>query len=268
MTLCANEGVANLNNNNLVCADTGSTATTDGLDTAVDMEKDVTVVPAGQDAHFGRDASVNNPADGLDGFNFSKLTQSGDPLQDQTQDYATQQWDCVKDNYTSLVWEVKRIDGNLRDRFNQYTWFNSTGINDGGFAGLADPGNSTFCTDITDSGNCDTEKYIAAVNDIPATTEAPRGLCARNNWRLPTAGELLSIINHGFTKNTDYFPNTPLLDEGLARFWTSASVVEPVLLVEQTPGTDAWTVSRNGDISTGPKNGVQFVRLVADDIFE
>ena len=46
-------------------------------------------------------------------------------------------WSCVADNQTALVWEVKTIDGGIRDITHSYSWFDleldsQTGVEDGG----------------------------------------------------------------------------------------------------------------------------------------
>ncbi len=252
ITLCADVGTAGLANN-LDCVATGATTTIDGVDSA-----DNDVVPAGQDAHFGRDAILNNPADGAAGFSFTKLNANGSPLADQTQPYSVQPWACVLDNYTGLTWEVKTTDQGLQDGTNQYTWFNSTGINDGGSAGLADPGTSLSCTD---TGNCDTEKFTLAVNNL--------GLCGLADWRLANVTELLSILNHSQLvavnrSNTDYFPNSPL-QEGPSETWTSASVAE-IADVEIGGSNTAWSVADDGTVAPRSKNFQSFVRLVSNGI--
>src|SRR5262245_37316990 len=71
------------------------------------------------------------------GFAFTKVDAAGEPLADQTQPYATEPWDCVRDEVTALVWEIKTDDGGLRDKDWTYTWYNSTGINDGGSPGAS-----------------------------------------------------------------------------------------------------------------------------------
>ncbi|MBL4796681.1 MAG: DUF1566 domain-containing protein [Oleispira sp.] len=150
-------------------------------------------LPAGQDGQYGRDATHNDDSDGLYGFSFTKLDSNGDDLAANAAS-----WECIKDNVTGFIWEVKQTAGGsgLRDSNNTYTWYNSSGINDGGTAGTADGG---ACTD---SGNCDTEKLVAQVN---AT-----GLCGANDWRLPTRGELRGIYNYdGITGlSTAWFKNT------------------------------------------------------------
>ncbi|HYJ42631.1 MAG TPA: DUF1566 domain-containing protein [Steroidobacteraceae bacterium] len=135
----------------------------------------------GQDAEFGRDATANNNADGAAGFSFTKLDATGTPLIDQAVAYDVSPWDCVQDEVTGLQWEVRTDNGGLRDKDWTYTWFNSTGINDGGSAGTANGG---VCVD---GSNCDTEKYVSAVNAV--------GLCGRTDWRLATREELQSIAD-------------------------------------------------------------------------
>ncbi|VAW64980.1 hypothetical protein MNBD_GAMMA11-134, partial [hydrothermal vent metagenome] len=249
---CADIGITG-QANNLDCAVTGATATVDG----VDIDDDV--VPAAQDAHFGRDAALNNPVDGAAGFNFTKLDASGTPLPDQTQPYSTQPWSCVMDNYTGIIWEVKTRDNGLQDSFNRYTWYNSSGINDGGSAGSADPGTGTSCNN---TGNCDTEKYTTAIN----TSQ----LCGFIGWHLPTVEELLSIINNsqlfpGGTSNADYFPNAPFT-EGPAELWTSASIAETAN-GEVGSSNLAWIVANDGTVSTANKGFQRFVRLVSNGTF-
>lgn len=165
----------------------------------------------GQDAQFGRDATANNDADGAAGFSFTKLDAGGTPLIDQTVAYTVTPWDCVQDEVTGLQWEVKTDDGSLRDKEWTYTWFNSTGINDGGSAGTANGG---VCVD---SSNCDTEKYVSAVNAV--------GMCGRSDWRLATREELQSIgdiseFNLAPRYDINFFPNPPTA-LGASEHWTS-----------------------------------------------
>jgi len=154
----------------------------------------------GQDAQFGRDVTNNNSSDGDAGFSFTKLDASGAPLANQAAQYTVTPWDCVRDEVTGLQWEVKPDNGGLRDKDWTYSWFNSTAVNDGGSAGAANRG---VCVDTS---NCDTEKYVAAVNAA--------GMCGRNDWRLPTREELQSIVNISEFNSAprydiDYFPNPP-----------------------------------------------------------
>jgi hypothetical protein len=178
----------------------------------------------GQDAQFGRDVTNNNNADGIAGFSFTKLDTAGAPLANQAAQYNVTPWDCVRDEVTGLQWEVKTDDGGLRDRDWTYSWFNSTGVNDGGAAGTANGG---VCADTS---NCDTEKYVRAVNAV--------GMCGRNDWRMPTREELQSIVDASDTTapvyDVAFFPNP---HTAIASFhhWTSTP--------DARDTADAWTVS-------------------------
>ncbi len=159
-------------------------------------------IPEGQDADYGRDFIASDTTDGSAGFSFTKLDTDGNPLP-----HTATSWSCVLDNVTKLIWEVKTTDGGLQDATNTYTWYNSTGINDGEAPGTADGGS------CPDTGNCDTEKYVASVN----ASNSGSGLCGVNNWQLPNKEQLRSIIDYSidFTDSQDvvvidqnYFPNT------------------------------------------------------------
>jgi hypothetical protein len=161
----------------------------------------------GQDAEYGRDVSANDDTDGHAGFSFTKLDSSGNALADQSVAYATTPWSCVQDNVTGLIWEVKTSTG-LRSSAYHYTWYNSDVATNGGSAGTANGGT---CVDGT---NCDTEKFVAAVNGV--------ALCGASDWRLPSREELSSLVDSsvaspGPTIDTGWFPNT------VASFYWSAS---------------------------------------------
>ena len=99
---------------------------------------------------------------------------------------------------TGLVWEVKVDDAtSLQDAAASYSWHNSSGIGDGGDAGVIDGGNCPV------AGECDTEAFVAAVNAA--------ALCGQTNWRLPGRGDLLSLIDYAAASgpliDTNYFPN-------------------------------------------------------------
>lgn len=220
-----------------------------GVDTwGNDATNDLTASQAsfpGQDADSGRDANAatNSNIDGRLGFSFVKLDANGDALADQAADYATTPWDCVVDNVTGLMWEVKTPSGagGLRDAAHTYTWYNSASATNGGNAGTANGGT---CNDAT---NCDTEKYVAQVN-------AAR-LCGYSDWRLPTRREFRSIVDHstttiGNTIDTNYFPNTVN-----TFYWTATT--------QATNAAGAWTtVFLNGGDNAQYKSGAKQVRLV------
>ena len=193
----------------------------------------------GQDASYGRDAQATagtliKVGGGRAGFDFTKLDASGQPLADQSADYASTPWSCVRDNVTGLVWEVKTDDGGLHDKDWTYSWYNSDASSNGGYAGVVN-GGSCF-----DTENCDTEKYVAAVN----ATE----LCGSNDWRMPTIEELLSIVDYtpsydyGANLDTDYFP---VFSNDF--FWSASSCAGSLWFSKAWAGGIHWGIPSRAD---------------------
>lgn len=193
-----------------------------------------------QDAEQGRDAdpSSNDSADGDVGFSFTKLDDVGAALPSSAGN-----WSCVNDNVTGLIWETKTanvsspIENNdLHSSRWTYSWYNSTGINDGGYAGVQNGGT---CIDTI---NCDTEKFVAAVN--------AEALCGYTDWRLPSIDELYTIVDmtgdfsaqieyaRGASGTTRYFPY-PQLDVSSGP-WSSSTAAG------RDNGANAWYLSDNG----------------------
>ena len=194
----------------------------------------------GQDGDHGRDAlardgQLQKVGGGAAGFDFTKLDANGNALP-----ASASVWDCVRDNHTGLIWEVKTTDGGLRDQYNTYTWYNPDPTTNGGNAGIQNGGNCT-------GSACDTHSFVQAVNQ--------QGLCGTSDWRMPTRRELMSIVHSGRVRpaiDTDYFPNTPSI-----LFWPSSPNAYSI--------GNAWHVSFDeGHVlfSYGPnqRNGVRLVR--------
>lgn len=155
-----------------------------------------------EDGDFGRDVTANDDTDGHAGFSFVKLDNAGGALTDQSVAYTATPWNCILDQVTKLMWEVKTDDGGLHDKDWTYTWYNSDGASNGGDAGTA--GGTTTCGGTVIDG-CDTEKFLSKVNNA--------GLCGYTDWRVPTADELLSLVDYspvvsGPVIDGPWFPNT------------------------------------------------------------
>lgn len=86
--------------------------------------------------------------------------------------------DCVRDDVTGLVWEVKTDDGGLRDKDNVYT-------------------------NLGNQASTDASGYVNAINAAK--------LCGFSDWRMPYRNELINIMDFGRTAapilNTTAFPN-------------------------------------------------------------
>lgn len=194
VTLCGDYGAtAEASQNDIDCALAGAGTEVSGIDGQGD------IVPAGQDALYGRDNAVDSVnLDGWAGFSFTKLNGNGDELP-----ASAANWACVRDNVTGLVWEVKTDGGGLRDKDWKYTWFNADGSFNGGNAGQPDNAEGEGSDDCFNKARCDSEKYVEDINAL--------GLCGKSDWRLPTSEELKSIVHFGRTYpavDTGFFPET------------------------------------------------------------
>ncbi|MEQ1621210.1 MAG: DUF1566 domain-containing protein [Methylococcales bacterium] len=143
-----------------------------------------------QDAEFGRDVSHYNDSDGHAGFNFTKISATGAELP-----LDANEWSCVKDNITGLVWEVKTNDDGLHDKDLTYSLYSPE----------FNPKNE-FATSTDASG------FITQVNN--------QHFCGKTDWRIPTTNELQSIVDYsiplpGPSIDQNFFPNTRI-----NAFWT------------------------------------------------
>jgi hypothetical protein len=167
-------------------------------------------------------------------FNLTKIDSTGASLPANAAS-----WNCVKDNVTGLMWEVKTDDNSLHDKDWTYSWYEPGNSKNGGDVGSQNSG-SCGGTSI-----CDTNSYVQAVNAA--------GWCGKNDWRLPNKEELSSIINYDRispTIDTAYFINTPS-----TWFWTSS----PYIYFANY----AWCVDFIDGFMTGNiKNNSKQLRLV------
>jgi len=156
---------------------------------------------APQDCNSGRDVTHNDDTDGHAGFSFTKLDPAGMPLENQSVDYDTQPWSCVRDNVTGLVWEVKTTTAGIHNKDNTYKWGGITAI------GLGHPDAGTYYSDW---------------DDLVNGSNAGNGLCGFTDWRVPKVDELSGLANQGTFNpaiDTNYFPNT-----ASSGFWSSSPI--------------------------------------------
>lgn len=218
--------------------------------------------PTGQDRFHGRDwLSLNmlldKWGDGHAGFDFSKIANNGTRLPaSATLGAAPGQWACTLDNVTGLLWEIKvNQASSARHLFHTYTWHDP----DSATGRTGTLGSTTSCSNTLGGAPCNTHALIQSVNSA--------GLCGRNNWRLPTDKELLSIVDYSRISSPlvdpTYFPNTPTQSFSVSRpsdFWTSV----PTAGVSSTSGW-AWKISFDGGSSFGEvSSSADYVRLVSD----
>lgn len=184
---------------------------------------------AQQDCSTGLDSTNNDGADGVSGFSYTKLDALGSPLA-STETF----WNCVKDDVTGLVWEVKqggsgfKGDEGLHDVDDIFSWYNSDIAENGRDSGGEDSQPlACFGYTTAEENLCNTEAFVERVNQSK--------LCGIETWRMPTPDELLSLVNFGNGSpsiDTTYFPN---ITTG-TKFWTNGS--DP----ENTESHKAWVV--------------------------
>ena len=117
-----------------------------------------------------------------------KVSSSGAQL-----DNVSDTWSCVIDSKTQLMWEVKTRQKGLQNTDNTFTWFD-------GNSGVE---NGDYSRNCHWSEQCNTQNYINALNQ--------KALCQANNWRLPSASELKTLLVYNDDNpliNQDFFPNT------------------------------------------------------------
>jgi hypothetical protein len=170
---------------------------------------------------------------------FARLDSRGLILMDIEPD----DWDCVLDRESGLVWERKTTKPGLHSRDNTFRWYQPDVAHNGGFAGHS---GGAECRTLP----CDTHAFVAAVNRA--------GWCGKHDWRLPTREELRTLVDYaiaypGPTLDRDFFPGT------LPMFYWSAdpSADEP---------REAWGMgfAHGFDYAYDKSNRV-YVRLVSGD---
>lgn len=167
-----------------------------------------------QDCKHGRDVTSKDNRDGAAGFVYRKVDGKGKIL-----DARAKSWDCVLDEISGLLWEVKKgadgIYGNrgLHDSDDIFTWYNPNVKTNGGTLGDWNSGSKQCAGYIAGqpATYCNIEEFTGRVNQ--------KGLCGFKDWRVPTLMELVTLTNYGRSDpaiDTDYFPH--MLK---AHYWTS-----------------------------------------------
>lgn len=179
-----------------------------------------------QDCKHGRDVAANDARDGAAGFVYRKVGSNGKIL-----DAGAKSWDCVLDEVSGLLWEVKKgadgVYGNrgLHDSDDLFTWYNPNVQTNGGQLGDWNS-QSSQCAGYKagqPATYCNMEEFAGRVNQ--------QGLCGFKDWRVPTLTELATLTHYGRSDpaiETRYFPhmlkahywsNTPSADV-LETAWT------------------------------------------------
>lgn len=223
----------------------GVTTYTDGVDYLLDQE------PAD---HPGQEASL-----GLAPLRYRKLDGKGQPLADNADE-----WECVEDLNTGLVWEKKLADPDSpRDLHKVFAWEFGNYHPSQAELDYACPEGEAICS---------TEQYRQWLNG--------QRLCGIGHWRLPTAQELGSLQHYGSLARQDgqlvtldvrYFPDVgPSSGDFDGSYWTQT--LTPSRRLESVPiavispqflGEDAGTDYPYGVQNENEINAIQ-LRLVAE----
>lgn len=188
-------------------------------------------------------AALNAQQDGMrtGAFNFSKIDAFGFVLAN-----SAPAWNCILDNTSGLMWEVKTRDGSWRDRemiFANYDNFAVGNKQDGGETPV----------DASES------QYPGSPNSYKNSVNSS-GLCGYKDWRLPTPLELQGIMNYSGagTKAIDtlWFPDVTWTYPNVALYYWSSSP-------RQGSTNQAWYALLNqGSLEADYRYFVMNVRLV------
>jgi hypothetical protein len=158
-----------------------------------------------QDCKSGRDITAYDDRDGAAGFVYHKVGSTGKIL-----NASAKSWDCVLDEITGLLWEVKKgtdkAYGNrgLHDSDDEFTWYNPNVYTNGGLLGDWNKGSNQCAGYKVDqpATYCNSGEFASRVNQ--------QGLCGFKDWRVPTMTELTSLTHYGRSDpavDINYFPH-------------------------------------------------------------
>ncbi len=122
---------------------------------------------------------------------------------------APQDWACMRDTRSGLIWERKTRDGGLRDGHSSFTPYRHEWEKTGRIVGYRDTRSGQCDRSELAGGSCNISAYVEAVNRA--------GLCGRRDWRLPTVPEVIEVTQHRNQAGNDML--MPDLVPGW--YWTS-----------------------------------------------
>lgn len=190
-----------------------------------------------QDGDLGRTAldaadKLVKSGFGLGGFDFTLLDSEGKEMSP-----GSAAADCLRDNVTGLVWELKKQNLSMRRADNRYSWYEPDATVNGGEAGLAD---GPECA----GGVCNTFAYLARLNQ--------QSLCGLTQWRLPSVADLRSIGDIGKACN---------LDGGGCRYDLSSYYWTSTTRADDT--TEAWQMTLDGrtDVSMSKSDTARLIAV-------
>jgi len=189
-----------------------------------------------------QDCDTSNKALPNAGFHYMKVDTNGNELPSNSKD-----WNCVVDEVSGFMWEVKSDSEGLHNSNDKFTWYNSNKKTNGGKIGdWNNLGNHCYgYQEGKPKTYCHTEQFVSRVNK--------KGLCGFNDWRLPTRTELTTLINFGRirpTINTQFFPHAQS-----DFYWTNSPTTTRIL--------EAWTISFEYGFTTPMRRtDTRYARLV------
>jgi len=170
-------------------------------------------------------------------FDMTRLNQDGS--ENAGTDYAKNPWECVRDNQSGLVWEVKKNAPGLQNINNTYSWYDSDSKSNGGWAGKVNGG-------VCAGSECDTESYIKALN--------AKKLCGLDDWYLPSRFELNTIVDTSIAFPGPALPKAYFPEALSGQYWTDTTF--------KTRRAGAWIWSfDSGSDSVVEKSEAHSIRL-------